>query len=81
MFGGASGDSAHERGSGGVPGGLCAGFPRLGRRQDFFLARRFRDLDDLNCQFDRWRTTSANLRTHATTGRVVDEAFAAERRN
>ena len=48
-------------------------------RQDFFLARRFRDLDDLNRQFDRWRATLANPRTHATTGRVVDEAFAEER--
>lgn len=47
-------------------------------RQDFFLARRFRSLDDLNRQFDRWRTTLANPRTHATTGRVVDEAFAGE---
>ena len=48
-------------------------------RQDFFLARRFRDLDDLNRQFGRWRATLANPRTHATTGRVVDEAFAEER--
>ena len=48
-------------------------------RQDFFLARNFRDLDDLNRQFDRWRTTLANPRTHATTGRVVDVAFAGER--
>ena len=48
-------------------------------RQDFFLARRFRGLDDLNGQFDRWRATLANPRTHATTGRVVDEAFAEER--
>ena len=48
-------------------------------RQDFFLARRFRDLDDLNRQFGNWRATLANPRTHATTGRVVDEAFAEER--
>ena len=48
-------------------------------RQDFFLARSFRDLDDLNRQFEHWRTTLANPRTHATTGRVVDEAFADER--
>ena len=26
-------------------------------RQDFFLARSFRDLDDLNAQFEDWRTT------------------------
>jgi len=48
-------------------------------RQDFFLARSFRDLDDLNAQFDAWRTTIANPRLHATTGRVVDEHFAAEK--
>ncbi len=47
-------------------------------RQDFFLARSFRDLDDLNAQFDRWRREIANARTHATTGRVVAEAFADE---
>jgi transposase len=47
-------------------------------RQDFFLARSFRDLDDLNAQFDRWRCEVANARTHATTGRVVAEAFADE---
>ncbi len=29
-------------------------------RQDFFLARRFRNLDDLNAQFDAWRTDIAN---------------------
>lgn len=48
-------------------------------RQDFFLARSFRDLDDLNAQFEDWRTTIANPRVHATTGRVVDEHFAEER--
>ena len=47
-------------------------------RQDFFLARSFRDLDDLNAQFDGWRCEVANARTHATTGRVVAEAFADE---
>ena len=47
-------------------------------RQDFFLARSFRDLKDLNAQFDRWRREIANARTHATTGRVVAEAFAEE---
>ena len=30
-------------------------------------------------RFGRWRATLANPRTHATTGRVVDEAFAEER--
>ncbi|WP_299845725.1 hypothetical protein [uncultured Jannaschia sp.] len=48
-------------------------------RQDFFLARTFRDLDDLNAQFDGWRATVANPRVHATTRRVVNEAFAEER--
>lgn len=48
-------------------------------RQDFFVARTFRNLDDLNTQFEAWRTEIANPRVHATTDRVVDEAFAEER--
>lgn len=48
-------------------------------RQDFFLARSFRNLDDLNRQFEAWRCEIANARTHATTQRIVDEAFAEER--
>ena len=36
-------------------------------RQDFFLARSFRNLDDLNARFDDWRATIANPRRHATT--------------
>jgi len=48
-------------------------------RQDFFLARSFRNMDDLNAQFDTWRTEVANPRVHATTRRVVDAAFAEER--
>jgi transposase len=47
-------------------------------RQDFFLARTFRNMDDLNAQFDAWRTGVANPRVHATTRQVVDEAFAGE---
>ena len=47
-------------------------------RQDFFLGRRFCDIDDLNIQFDDWRTTIANPRVHATTQRIVDEHFAEE---
>lgn len=47
-------------------------------RQDFFLARTFRNMDDLNAQFDAWRTGVANPRVHATTRRVVDDAFAEE---
>jgi DNA replication protein DnaC len=48
-------------------------------RQDFWLARGFRNLDDLNAQFDDWRTQIANPRVHATTRRVVDQHFAEER--
>lgn len=48
-------------------------------REDFFLARTFRDLDDLNAQFRQWLDTVANARTHATTRRVVAEHFAEER--
>ena len=47
-------------------------------RQDFFLARSFQNLDDLNVQLRHWLDTVANPRVHATTGRVVDEAFAEE---
>lgn len=48
-------------------------------RQDFFLARSFRNMDDLNTQFDAWRSEIANPRVHATTERVVDEAFVEEK--
>jgi len=47
-------------------------------RKDFFLARTFRNLDDLNTQLDDWLETVANVRLHGTTQRVVAEAFAAE---
>src|ERR1700733_1103945 len=47
-------------------------------RQDFFLGRSFRSLDDLNAQLTDWLDTVANVRTHGTTQRVVAEAFAAE---
>jgi transposase len=47
-------------------------------RQDFFLGRTFRDLDDLNAQLDDWLATVANVRLHGTTQRIVSEAFAAE---
>jgi transposase len=47
-------------------------------RQDFFLGRSFRNLDDLNAQLSDWLDTVANARTHGTTQRVVAEAFAAE---
>lgn len=48
-------------------------------RADFFLAGRFRNLDDLNEQLRRWLGQVANPRVHATTRRVVNEAFAEER--
>ena len=48
-------------------------------REDFFLARSFRNLDDLNTQLRHWLDTVANPRVHATTRRVVNEAFAEER--
>lgn len=48
-------------------------------REDFFLARTFRDLEDLNAQLRHWLDTVANPRVHATTGRVVAEAYAEEK--
>ena len=48
-------------------------------REDFFLGRSFRSLDDLNGQFRQWLDQVANARTHATTHRVVREHFADER--
>jgi len=48
-------------------------------REDFFLARSFRNLEDLNIQLQQWLDTVANPRVHATTRRVVNEAFAEER--
>ena len=48
-------------------------------REDFFLARSFRDLDDLNAQLRHWLDAVANPRLHATTQRIVNEAFAEEK--
>lgn len=48
-------------------------------REDFFLGRSFRNLDDLNMQFHQWLDQVANARVHATTRRVVAEHFAEER--
>ena len=36
-------------------------------RQDFFLDRTFRSLDDLNAQFADWVSRIANVRLHGTT--------------
>jgi hypothetical protein len=48
-------------------------------REDFFLGRSFRNLEDLNTQFRQWLEQVANVRVHATTRRVVAEHFAEER--
>ena len=48
-------------------------------REDFFLGASFRNLDDLNIQLCRWLDTVANPRLHATTQRIVNEAFAKEK--
>ena len=48
-------------------------------REDFFLGASFRNLDDLNVQLRHWLDTVANPRVHATTQRVVNEAFAEEK--
>ena len=48
-------------------------------REDFFLGRSFRSLDDLNAQFRQWLDSVANARRHATTGRIIVEHFAEEK--
>jgi len=48
-------------------------------RQDFFLARQFLNLADLNRQLRDWLDTVANVRVHGTTQRVVAQHFAEER--
>ena len=48
-------------------------------REDFFLGGAFRNLDDLNEQLRHWLDMVANPRVHATSNRVVNEAFAEER--
>ena len=48
-------------------------------REDFFLARSFRNLEDLNAQLADWLDRVANVRVHGTTQRVIAEAFAEER--
>jgi transposase len=48
-------------------------------REDFFLGRSFRNLEDLNAQLRHWLNAVANHRRHATTGRIVAEHFAEEK--
>lgn len=48
-------------------------------RADFFMARSFEDLQDMNRQLRQWLDTVANLRLHSSTQRVVQEHFQEER--
>lgn len=48
-------------------------------RADFFMARRFTDIVDMNHQLRQWLDAVANARRHGTTERVVVEHFAQER--
>jgi len=48
-------------------------------RADFFMARRFADIDDMNRQLRHWLDTVANARRHGSTDRIVVEHFAQER--
>jgi transposase len=48
-------------------------------RQDFFLARRFQNLADMNRQLREWLDSVANVRVHGTTHRVVAGHFLEER--
>jgi len=48
-------------------------------RANFFLARSFANLEDLNRQLRAWLDTVANARLHGSTGRVVAEHLKAER--
>ncbi len=47
--------------------------------EDFFLAMSIRNLDDLYGQLRHWLNTVANPRCHATTQRIVNDAFAEDR--
>jgi len=47
-------------------------------RQDFFLARQFQNLGDLNRQLREWLDTVANVRVHGTTHRVIAQHFSEE---
>lgn len=47
-------------------------------RADFFMARHFTDLQDMNRQLRHWLDTVANVREHATTSRIVLEHFREE---
>ncbi|MGZ5099092.1 MAG: IS21 family transposase [Usitatibacter sp.] len=48
-------------------------------REDFFLGGSFCNLEDMNGQLRQWLDAVANPRVHATTHRVVNEAFTEEK--
>lgn len=48
-------------------------------RQDFYLARQFQNLSDLNVQFHAWLNEVANARIHGTTQRVVRDHCSEEK--
>lgn len=48
-------------------------------RADFFMARHFADIEDMNRQLRHWLDTVANVRRHGTTERIVAEHFEQER--
>ena len=50
-------------------------------RADFFMARRFSDIGDMNRQLRQWLDSVANVRLHGTTGRIVAEHFAQEQQS
>jgi transposase len=50
-------------------------------RADFFMARHFADIADLNRQLRQWLDGVANARRHGGTNRIVCEHFAQEKPN
>jgi transposase len=48
-------------------------------RADFFMARQFADIADMNRQLRHWLDTVANARRHGSTERIVVEHFEQER--
>jgi transposase len=47
-------------------------------RHSFFYGRRFRDMEDLNVQAEKWLEDTANNRTHGTTRQVPHERLQEE---
>jgi transposase len=48
-------------------------------RRNFFYGRRFRDLEDLNSQLEKWLEETANARLHGTTGEEPSQRLQDER--